>query len=261
MNTKITLLGLTSLALVGCGDNKSIPDAARRRDSAPADAYCSNCPAAPTIGTTQIDRMGRPAISTALVKSFNDETPTSTAGDAAKDAYNADKSVATWPTTYAPELATNLAILDLLDGGLDGNGICEIGKTMIANAADCPNTVTGSAPLGCGNQIAYSGAGTNNLMAYGALGGLLADDRLYVDTSRTTCGLYLAVEFGVVTGAGNTTCGGRAPAYDVIDFTYSVTALGIRGFSTDGMFTPQFGDGVVAHTDLLPSFPYLGTPH
>ena len=83
MKTTINLLALTSLALVACGDNKSRPDAQSRRDSAPGDAYCSDCPAAPTIGTTQLDRMGRPAINTALNKAFNDETPTSTAGAAA----------------------------------------------------------------------------------------------------------------------------------------------------------------------------------
>ncbi len=258
MNTKIKLLGLTSLALVACGDNKSRPDAARRPDGPPQDAYCSDCPAAPTIGTTQIDRMGRPAINTALNQAFTDATPTSGPGDAAKDAYNADKSVGTWRASYVSEFAQNLAILDVLDGGLEGNGICEQGE-LVGND-DC-STLAGTAPLGCGNQIAYSTTGTTNVTAYGTLAGLLADDRLYLDTSRSTCGLYLAVEFGVVTGGGNTTCGGRAPAYDVIDFTYSVTALGIRGFSTDGMFTPQFGDNVAAHTDLLAAFPYLGAPH
>jgi len=257
----INLLALTSLALVGCGDNKTRPDAASRRDSAPPDAYCSNCPAAPTIGTTQIDRMGRPAINTALNKAFNDTTPTSTAGDAAKDAYNANSDRSTWQTMFAAEFASNLAILDVLDGGICGNGLCETGETNVTCAADCTTTPQVGDGIGCGNQVAINTAGTTQAMRYGTLAGLLADDRLFVDTSRTTCGLYLAVEFGAVTTSGNTTCGGRAPAYDVIDFTLSAVGMGLKGFSTDGNFTPQISDGVAAHTDLLTAFPYLGPPH
>lgn len=258
---KLNLLALTSLTLIACGDNKSRPDAASRRDSAPADAYCSNCPAAPTIGTTQIDRMGRPAINTALNKAFTDETPTTGPGVTAKDAYNADANKSAWPATYAGEFAQNLGILDVLDGGRTDNGLCEVGETQALNPTECPNDVTGTAPMGCGNQVGINPAGTTLAMRYGTLAGLLADDRLYLDTSKTACGLYLAVEFGVVTTSGNTTCGGRAPAYDVIDFTYSALAMGIRGFSTDGNFTPKLGDGVPAHTDLLTAFPYLGPPH
>ena len=111
MTKTINFLALTSLALVACGDNKSRPDAAQRRDSSPADAYCSNCPAVPAIGTTQIDRMGRPAINTALNKSLDDATPTSLAGDAAKDAYNADANKATWQASYTGEFAKNIAMM------------------------------------------------------------------------------------------------------------------------------------------------------
>lgn len=260
MNTTIKLLSLTSLALVACGDNKSRPDAATRRDGPPPDAICSNCPAAPAIGTTQLDRMGRPAINTALNKAFNDESPTSTAGNAAKDAYNADGTKTAWPATYAAELAANVAILDVLDGGLDGNGLCEFGETAATHAGDCPGVGQVGTGTGCGNSAAYNAAGTTPAMGYGALAGILADDRLYLDTSKTTCGLYLAVEFSVVTSVANATCGGRAPAYDVIDFTYSVVAAGTAGF-TQPNFVPKIGDGVGPHADLLTAFPYLGAPH
>lgn len=260
MNTKIKLLGLTSLALVACGDNKSRPDAATRRDSAPADAYCSNCPAAPTIGTTQIDRMGRPAINTALNKAFNDETPTTTPGDAAKDAYNANTTKATWPTTYITEFAQNIGILDLVDGGMTANGLCEFGETQALGSVDCTMNLQVGTGTGCGNTAGVMSYATKTTptMAYGTLAGLLADDRLYLDTSKTSCLFYLAVEFGVL-ATPNTTCGGRAPAYDVIDFTYSAVAAGFGGFTT--AFAPRIGDGVAAHTDLLAAFPYLGAPH
>jgi hypothetical protein len=263
----IKLLALTVIALAACGDNKSRPDAAMRRDGPPADAYCSNCPAPPAIGTTQIDRMGRPAINTALNYAFTDMTPTTATGNTKKDAYNADKDKATWRTTYVGEIALNLGILDVLDGGVCGNGICELGEANVAGAGnlacalDCPTAAqVGTANQGCGNQAAFSGTGTTNLMAYGTLAGILADDRLYVDTSKTMCQFYFAVEFGALSPTGNSTCGGRAPQYDVIDFTYSAIAGGFKGFDL-ATFTPKYGDGVTAHTDLLTTFPFLGAPH
>jgi hypothetical protein len=263
MMKHIKLLAFTALVFAACGDNKSRPDAATRRDGPPADAYCSNCPAPPAIGTTQIDRMGRPAINTALNYAFTDETPATATGNAKKDAYNADKDKATWRTTYTGEFASNLAILDVLDGGVCGNGICELGETNVLNVAgtcteDC--TAVGTAKVGCGNQAAINNGGTDAVTTYGPLAGILADDRLYVDTSKTMCLYYLAVEFGMVGPSPNTTCGGRAPNYDVIDFTYSALAGGFSAFNLT-TFAPEFGDGVGAHTDLLATFPFLGTPH
>jgi hypothetical protein len=257
MNTTIKLLAILSLALAACGDNKDHPDAPPPGDGPGIDAQCSNCPAAPTLGT-QIDRMGRPAISTALDHSFD---PSATTANAAKNAYNADADVATWPQTYASEFAQNLAIFDVLDGGLNGNGLCEQAESHSTAPGDCPGPAQSGAGIGCGNQVGINPNGTTNMQAYGTLAGLLADDRLYLDTSRGKCELFLAVELGVVTGEGNIACGGRAPEYDVIDVVYSATAMGVKGFSADGKFTPQFGDGVDPHTDYLADFPYLGEPH
>lgn len=224
MTNTLTLLAATSLALVACGDNKSRPDAATRRDARPDAPYCQTCPAAPAIGTTQLDRMGRPAINTALIGTFTSLEATK------KDAYNANADRSTWQAMHLGEMAQNLAVFDSLD------------ET-------------------CGTQVGFSSTGTTNAMAYGTLAGLLADDRLYLDTSKGTCAHYLAVEFGVVTAMPNQTCGGRAPSYDVIDTTYTALAVGTGGFSTDGNFTPAVGDGVPVHTDLLATFPYLGAPH
>ena len=257
MTNLLKLLGVGTLTLVACGDNKERPDAGVRQDSKPADAYCSNCPAAPAIGTTQLDRMGRPAINTALNFTFTDQSMV----DAKKDAYNADAMKTGWTTTWTAEFAKNLAFLDVLDGGIQGNGLCETGETHANTPQDCPGTTDVGAVIGCGNQLAINKNGANNLQAYGQLAGVLADDRLYVDTSKTQCTQYLAVELGVVGGSNHTTCGGRSPTYDVIDVTYSALALGTAGFSTDGQMTPVFGDMVSAHTDYLSTFPYLGLPH
>ncbi|NVB79330.1 MAG: DUF4331 family protein [Kofleriaceae bacterium] len=260
MTTTIKLLAIATL-LAACGDNKEIPDS-RVSDGKPADAYCSDCPAAPALGA-QIDRMGRPAVNTVLTKGF---TADQTAAGAAKDAYNADSSPANW-LTNVPEFMKNLATLDALDTGFCGNGICEVGETGSSGANPCADCATatqvGTITTACGNQVLYNEGlgGAAKADSYQALAGLLAADEIYVDTSRGQCAFYLAVEFGVATGLGNTTCGGRAPQYDVIDFSLSMLAEGIAGFSTDGMFKPDLKDNAPPHTDYLASFPYLGDPH
>lgn len=253
MKTTIKIFALASLALAACGDNKSRPDAASRRDSAPPDAPCSNCPAAPTIGTIQLDRMGRPAINTALNFAFRNDT----GATPSKDAYNADNNKTNWRTAWAGEIIKNLAIIDVIDGGMTNNGLCETGETNAANPTECPTANQVGAGIGCGNQAAYDATMATSPLAYSTMAAILADDRLYLDTSKTLCAFYLAVEFGVLT-TGNSTCGGRAPAYDVMDFTYSALTMGLRGFSTDGNFTPKLTDMVGPHQDLLTIFPYLG---
>lgn len=142
----------------------------------------------PRLGA-QIDRAGRPAISTALVATFNADQ---TAKDAAKDAYNAASDPTEWAANFQAQFMTSLAILDALDGT-------------------------------CGNQLLADGTATR----YAALAGVLLDDRLYVNTASGTCGTYLGVEaqhLGAVTDGG---CGGRTPNDDVIDRSYSVLAAGL----------------------------------
>jgi hypothetical protein len=259
---KMTSFVVAALALAACGDDKKAPDAFQHTDTPPGDTI--NIPPPPTPGA-QIDRMGRPAINTALDHVFD---VSSTAAGSAKDAYNQDSAKGTWPATYVNEFAHNLAILD----ALDDNGTTSV----------------------CGNQALYNGvaAGGGSAAAcpgsacsYNTLAAVLADDQLYVDTSKGDCKFFLAVEFGVVTTLGNTTCGGRAPDYDVIDTVYTAVSAGVAGF--DSMFNPAFGDNVPAHTDYLghcltttsqkctgendascPSgetcvldFPFLGPPH
>lgn len=239
MNT-IKLLAVAAIALIGCGDNKSVPDA-RPIDARPADAYCSDCPAAPALGM-QIDRMGRAAVNTVLNHGF--EAP-SAAQQAAKTAYNEDGDKTSWlQAARIVEFMKNLALVDALDA-------------------------MGTA-IGCGNQALYKNDPNADVNdpdksgpeSYADLAKLLAHDELFLDSSKSNCVRYLAVEFAVVTGAGEPlSCGGRAPDYDVIDFSLSMLTMGVGGFSTDGMFTPKVSDTVDAHTDLEDTFPYLGAPH
>jgi hypothetical protein len=258
----INLLAVAAALLLGCGDNKTAPDA-RVRDGMMTDTPIV-FPAAPTVGA-QIDRMGRAAVNTALNHGFDSTAATVTD----KKAYNEESSKTAW---LAParigEFMSNLAIIDVLDTGVCGNGICETGEANVAGGgnlactADCPTAAQVGVGNGCGNQVLYTPAGGGGPAAtsYQSLAGLLAEDELYLDTSKATCAFYLAVEFGVATGGGNTTCGGRAPQYDVIDFSFSMLAMGLKGFNTS--FVPQVQDGVAAHTDVSPTaFPFLGAPH
>ena len=179
-------------------------------------------PAPPTLGA-QIDRFGRPAINTALNHSFDSNA--ATAGTA-KDTYNADTDASSWVASYASQFAGNLAILDSLDTTADGG-------------------------VGCGNQpYAQLDAGAAR---YHTLSGLLADDRMWVNTASTTCTQYLAVELNATNVLVNSDCGGRKLTYDVIQTTYSIAAgVGLSGFGS--------GVGAVASKTNGASFPYLAAP-
>jgi hypothetical protein len=153
-------------------------------------------PAPPALGT-QIDRMGRAGVNTAVTDPFNQN---STTKGAAQDNYNAASSTAQW-SAFANRFAGNLAILDALD------------------------TV-------CGNQL-LAGP-TASAGRYSTLASVLADDQIYLNTSSGTCTTYLAVEANAV-GIANNDCGGRTPIVDVIDRTYSVLAAGALSGVTDGV--------------------------
>lgn len=154
-------------------------------------------PLPPSIGT-QIDRMGRAGVNTALTAPFDLNT---TSKGATQDGYNAASSPAQWASSFSSRVASNLAILDSLD------------------------TV-------CGNQLLAGPAPVAG--RYNTLAGVLSDDQIYVNSSSGTCTTYLAVEANAV-GIANTDCGGRTPLVDTIDRTYSVLAIGALSGVTDGV--------------------------
>jgi len=135
--------------------------------------------------------MGRAAISTALIETFNGD---STVKGASKDDYNA-AGQSQW-ASFAPQMEGSLAILDALDAT-------------------------------CGNQLLADD--TNADGRYAALAGILADDQLYVNSDSGECGVYLGLEAEVVgaVGAGEGKCGGRTLEDDVIERSYSVLAAGV----------------------------------
>lgn len=238
------LLALAAgLAAGSCGDNHTVPDA-----TVP-DARTDLIPDPPRIGM-QIERMGRPAINTALI-GLRDISNTATMK---KDIYNGLSDPSVWGSatiangrSVAAEIAANLGILDILDKG----------NTSL------PGTV------GCGNQVLYNGnpgggGGPPAATSYNAFAALLAEDMLYVDTSKPTCAAYLALEFEVATGGVimHTQCGGRTPTHDVIDVSLSALIAGFNGFTTTPARLPLIKDEVSAHADVSDTeFPYFGAPH
>lgn len=173
----------------------------------------------PTLGA-QIDRVGRPAISTALVGTFlsdDDEKATR------KNEYNADDAPSTWAATWTPVIEGALGVLDSLD-------------------ADCGNQLLADDDAEPGR--------------YATLAGILADDRLYVNAASSTCGTYLGLEAEVVgaLGAGEGGCGGRTPLDDVIDRSYSVLAAGLLTGVNDGLTE----DADAVHDPA--NFPFLAAP-
>jgi hypothetical protein len=246
---KNILLGLSfMIAASSCGDNLKLTDAGHPDGN-------NKIPAVPTLGA-QMDRLGRPAINTALNHAFDGTT----AAGAAKDAYNQDGSPGGW-STYAASFAASAGFIDVLDTGLTCNPLT---GTCVANAGAANGA-------GCGNQALYNGnllgGGAPTATSYGMLATILSDDELYLDTSKTSCELpgnahanYLGVEFNVLASLPNT-CGGRAPTNDVMDVSYTVLATGVAGFNVND-FTPAIGDGVGPHADVSnDTFPFFGTPH
>ena len=238
--TKLLSVLLVGSFTVSCGDDApKTPDAPNPQPDMTITPDMPNFPAAPALGA-QIDRMGRPAINTALNHTFSEA---STKG-AAKDAYNAASDPAMWSATPIPgapplgggantvrtEFARNLAIIDALD-------------------------------TTCGNQTLYEQAPASPT-SYLGMAGVLSDDQLYLDTSKGGCNFYLSLEVEVALGVAHTQCGGRTLTHDIADVSYSLLAAGLEGFDVPNGFIPQIRDGAVAHTDVSNDmFPFLGAPH
>ncbi len=153
-------------------------------------------PSPPTLGK-QMDRIGRPAILTALVSTFDEPI----ARGENRDAYNA-ASLADWEK-FTNNIRSNLALFD----GLDGQ---------------------------CGNQafIDQSVIGPNR---YDTFATILTDDRLYLNTTSGSCSQYLGVELDATNLFENDECGGRSITQDVIDVSYSALVVGNIVFVTDGV--------------------------
>jgi len=163
-------------------------------------AACSSSNGGPPALGKQIDRLGRPAINTAISDPFDGDA---TVHGMMQDTYNSGTLTPASETTFVAQFEANLAILDGLD------------------------TV-------CGNQFAADMTKTDS-SRYLPLATVLADDELYVDTSSGTCTTYLGVEANATQIIPNTDCGGRTLTEDVVDESFSVLATGMTSGVTDGI--------------------------
>lgn len=213
--------GSGSTGTSGSGSSTGTSGSASTSGSSGSGSTTGN-PAAPTLGS-QIDRIGRPAINTAISDPFDADA---TAQGDLKDQYNSDATPSDWAATWTPHFASSLAILD----GLDTN---------------CGNQAFAAAALPDGGVPADR---------YSTLAGVLANDRLWLNTASSSCTVYLAVEANATGLIPNSDCGGRAPTYDVVDESYSILALGAPGGLTDGV--DQSGHAAVSNAD----FPFLAAP-
>lgn len=187
MKTTLLALGLLlGLSGLGCTESNTGDFFYVNYDLAPADGGVADLggdPAPPAIGA-QLDRVGRPLVNLLLTNPF-EQTLTGTGADTKarmQDAYNASVDPAGWQAKYGarPWIPDALAFWD----GIDGT---------------------------CSNQLTPPSS---------TLGNILANDYLFIDTTKTACNRYLAVEVGDLLN-----CGGRQPD--------------ISGTSTFGVVTVQ----------------------
>ena len=199
----VAIMLCTAVVLTGCGSDDDNPPP-------------------PSVGTVQIDRMGRAGVNTALTNPFYRESVASEElqHEMIVDDFNAASDPSQWVARFSSLIASNLAILDSLDR------VC--GNQVLAGPAPVPGRYT-------------------------ALADILADDQLYVNTASGTCTQYLAVEANAI-GIVNTDCGGRTPLENTIDITYSVVAVGALTGVTNGITSDTDG------TASLTVFPFLDRP-
>jgi hypothetical protein len=245
MRDRDRIIAALLVALAACGGgkaNNADVDAGPAGDGGNPDA--AGMPMPPALGA-QLDRMGRPGVAELLVAPFG-------GADAAdrQAAYRQAADPAAWKTTQLAtnvtvesEFKTNLGPLDAIDNG------------FVANQTTFP---------GCGNALFYLPPVTAT--SYLGLADVLADDQLYLDTSKPTCAVYLALEIEQASTLTilHTTCGGRTLRYDALDVLVSVLAAGLAGVQSRGEaipFAPRLNSKLAAHTDVSDSFPFLGAPN
>jgi uncharacterized protein DUF4331 len=164
----------------------------------------------------QIDRMGRPLTGNALLGTIAAEE----ISDRLKESYNAATPAAA--ARFVGEIEKGLALYDGFDGA-------------------------------CGNAwLADAGSARHR---YRPLAKLLADDRLWVDSSASECMQFFAVERANLSGETSTRgdCGGRTPNEDAVDVYRSLLANGTTRGIDDGVDRDD-------HEHSTSAFPFLAAP-
>jgi hypothetical protein len=163
----------------------------------------------------QLDRMGRPLTTNALLATLG---PDDVATDL-KERYNLQTPATA--EAFIPEIEKSLALYDGFDGV-------------------------------CGNQwLAERGAPASG--RYLKLARVMADDRLWINSSFGECREFFAVELAHASGKKSTDCGGRSPVVDAVDVYRAVLVNGT---------TTGFEDGVDQddRQHSVDRFPFLAAP-
>lgn len=233
MRTSLFFAFSVAALISGCGKNEMTADMAPAAD-----------PVKPALATNQIERMGRGTINVAVTNPFDLDYTAVGGGNgvnATRDLHSKDGNVQGWAARWTPILAITLGIYD----GVDRNCGNQFGACGMAGGC-----AVGSTPA----------AGRYNTLA-----GVLADDQLYMDTTKTNCSFYLAVEANALSVPGaNTFCGGRTPLVDVVDVMYTAATVGAGGFPASAGAAFAITDGVTQDgetTDSLTDFPFLSAPN
>lgn len=188
----VLALGITCLGLGSCNDDD--PDSATNALRAGGALGKAN---PPQLGE-RIDRAGRPAITAALIATFDSQGQETT-----RQAYNRSGQQ---NEDFRTTIEFNLAVLDGLDGA-------------------------------CGNQLLATVAAEDE-PRYSPLADVLLDDQLYLHSDRFAApSIYLGLEAEFVLGSDVVSggSGGRAPGDDVVERSYSVLAAGALSGVDDGV--------------------------
>jgi hypothetical protein len=168
-------------------------------------------------GQKQIDRMGRPLTGNALLGSFADEETS----DRLKERYNS--ATPATAAEFIPEIEKTLGIYD----GFDAS---------------------------CGNQL-LADSSQPSPARYRRLAMLLADDRLWIESTSTLCGKFFSVELAALTADHSQVilCGGRTPNDDAIDVYRSLLVNGAETGVDDGVDRDE-------RDHSISEFPFLAAP-
>jgi hypothetical protein len=172
-----------------------------------------------TTSTTdkQINRVGRPLTKNALLGLF--------AADDVGDQLKEDWNAATPATSerFIPEIQKGLALYDAFDG--------QCGNQLLAKPRAAPSK------------------------RYLTLATLLADDRLWVNSTSAVCTQLMAVELTTLAGRKSLAndCGGRSPNYKAANIWRSLLVDGTNVSVDDGV-------GHDDHEHSATTFPFLAAP-
>lgn len=157
-NKLFAALAVSSLVLIGCGDDDPVADGGV--DSG-TDAAVTLRGAAnpPTVAAgSQVDRVGRAAISTGTIATF---TVDETARNTVKDNYNAAEDASAWVAAYTDDIEESIAILDGLDENCGNQFAFDTDYSGLASILADDRLFINAAATSCTNYLAVEAGETD----------------------------------------------------------------------------------------------------